>query len=172
MALSRGDDASRFTVDSPIGGLEAKTEFTIVQTGAGMEGTDRGSSSGVTLLKAFPVTGRTHQVWVSAAAVLCHACLSSATLSLRGNNCSQIRRHCAILGHPIVGDPRYGRPTPSSDDDDDDGGGDDDDATGTERLYLWASSLRLHHPISGQALFFEGCVPPSFFAWFRSEKPD
>lgn len=45
----------------------------------------------------------------------------------------QIRVHAAHLGHPVVGDRRYGRP---------------DDAT---RLHLHAWSLRLVHPTSGSS---------------------
>ena len=106
---------------------------------------------------------------------------------------SQIRRHCAILGHPIVGDLRYGaisHDAPPQDlEVDADVEGQDlslepgkctvapeadaerPDDTRATRLYLWASSLRLHHPISGQALFFESCVPSSFLKWFYNDKP-
>ncbi len=61
----------------------------------------------------------------------------------------QIRVHMAFLGHPIVGDPQYGRrredclPAPAP-----------------TRQMLHAASLTLEHPRTGKTLTFEAPLPP------------
>ena len=57
----------------------------------------------------------------------------------------QIRVHLATIGHPIVGDPKYGK-------------GD----RGRARLALHARSIAFKHPISGERLIFETKVPAYF----------
>ena len=57
----------------------------------------------------------------------------------------QIRVHLSEMGHPIIGDKRYGSKT---------------DPAG--RLGLHACSLALSHPVSGQAMVFESPLPSSF----------
>lgn len=57
----------------------------------------------------------------------------------------QIRVHLAGIGHPIVGDPKYGK-------------GD----RGRPRLALHARSIAFKHPISGDRLAFETKVPAYF----------
>jgi len=64
----------------------------------------------MTYLEASPITGRTHQ----------------------------IRVHFASMGHPIVGDTVYGKPSPV-----------------VPRQFLHALRLRVEHPVSGQTLEFE-----------------
>ena len=51
----------------------------------------------------------------------------------------QLRVHLQAIGHPIVGDPLYGR---------------DDEAGRADRLMLHATHIRLHHPLSGELLAF------------------
>ncbi len=51
----------------------------------------------------------------------------------------QLRVHLRAIGHPIVGDPLYGR---------------DDEAGRAERLMLHATHIQLHHPQSGELLSF------------------
>jgi 23S rRNA pseudouridine1911/1915/1917 synthase len=70
---------------------------------------------GYTYLEASPITGRTHQ----------------------------IRVHLASLGHPIVGDIVYGRPSK---------------LVGRQFLHAWRLTLR--HPISGAELSFEAPLAP------------
>ena len=60
----------------------------------------------------------------------------------------QIRVHLAWLGHPIVGDDRYGS-----------GGG-----RGSERLGLHALRLSVRHPRTGRLITFEAPPPPAFEA--------
>jgi 23S rRNA pseudouridine955/2504/2580 synthase len=86
-----------------------------------------------TLVHAAPKTGRTHQ----------------------------IRVHAAFLGHPIIGDDRYG-----------------DDQTnrafkqrGYKRLFLHAESLSFVHPVSGKAMTFTAPLPPDLTALLDHEKP-
>ncbi len=73
---------------------------------------------GKSLLLVRPHTGRTHQ----------------------------IRVHLAAIGHPVVGDPIYGR--------------------AGERMYLHAWKLGFYHPATGEWLEFTAPVPPEFRAWF------
>lgn len=70
---------------------------------------------GTSLLEAELSTGRTHQ----------------------------IRAHAAFVGHPIVGDPRYGSAS----------------AAPTERLYLHAVRLRFDHPIDGTPVDVKAPLP-------------
>ncbi|MBI4497179.1 MAG: RluA family pseudouridine synthase [Chloroflexi bacterium] len=72
-----------------------------------------------TLLEAEPVTGRTHQ----------------------------IRVHLAAIGHPIVGDTLYGRPTPL-----------------VPRQFLHAHGLGFRLPSSNQRVEFSAALPPDLRA--------
>jgi 23S rRNA pseudouridine955/2504/2580 synthase len=71
---------------------------------------------------------------------------------LRTGRTHQIRVHLASIGHPIVGDDKYG-----------------DDATrawfkekGLNRMFLHAKSLSFDHPITEQPLSLEAALPESF----------
>lgn len=77
------------------------------------------SSSGMSLLDCQPQTGRTHQ----------------------------IRVHLKHLGHPIVGDPLYGRRGTSP------------------RHFLHAWKISFHHPETGKTLKFLAPLPPDFPEW-------
>jgi 23S rRNA-/tRNA-specific pseudouridylate synthase len=56
--------------------------------------------------------------------------------------------HLASVGHPILGDVRYG------------GGGDDTRALGLGRPFLHAWRLAFDHPISGERIELEEPLPP------------
>jgi 23S rRNA pseudouridine1911/1915/1917 synthase len=58
---------------------------------------------------------------------------------------NQIRVHLADIGHPVVGDKKYGKKDKSH-----------------TRLALHARSLSFKHPFSGEQLTFEAEVPPYF----------
>ncbi len=74
---------------------------------------------GRTLLLVRPKTGRTHQ----------------------------IRVHLSSIGHPVVGDPLYGR--------------------GEGRLMLHAWRLSFRHPKSGEMLSFSASPPPELRRWLE-----
>ena len=86
-----------------------------------------------TLVHAAPKTGRTHQ----------------------------IRVHAAWLGHPIVGDDRYG----------------EDESNkafkkrGYKRLFLHAEQLQFVHPVTGKALHFFAPLPDDLQILLDHEKP-
>jgi 23S rRNA pseudouridine955/2504/2580 synthase len=85
-----------------------------------------------TLVEASPKTGRTHQ----------------------------IRVHAMSLGHPIVGDERYG----------------EDDANkrfrhkGYKRMFLHAQTLRFNHPVTGIAMIISAPLPPQLDKLLKHEQ--
>lgn len=78
-------------------------------------------AQGRSLLLVRPITGRTHQ----------------------------IRLHLGAIGHPVVGDPFYGK--------------------GTGPLLLHAWRLGFFHPSDGAWREFEAPPPPEFAAWLEGE---
>jgi len=72
-----------------------------------------------TLLEAAPRTGRTHQ----------------------------IRVHLSAVGHPVLGDARYG------------GGSDDARAIGLSRPFLHAWRIAFDHPVTGERIELEDALP-------------
>lgn len=73
-----------------------------------------------TLVRAIPITGRTHQ----------------------------IRVHAAAIGHPVLGDGRYGQTR-----------GGTDRTIGLKRLFLHASGLELRHPLTARTLRLHAPLP-------------
>jgi 23S rRNA pseudouridine1911/1915/1917 synthase len=65
-------------------------------------------------------------------------------LRLESGRTHQIRVHMAAIGHPVVGDARYGTP---------------DKRLGSGRFYLHAFHLAFTHPVSGQRLEFSSALP-------------
>jgi 23S rRNA pseudouridine955/2504/2580 synthase len=86
-----------------------------------------------TLVEASPKTGRTHQ----------------------------IRVHALSLGHPIIGDERYGQ----------------DDTNkyfrnkGYKRMFLHAQTLRFNHPVTGIAMIISAPLPPQLDDLLKNEQP-
>ena len=97
-------------IDAPIGRYEELREWNVMENGKLSESRFRVIErlSDKTLLELEPVTGRTNQ----------------------------LRIHCAHIGHPIVGDKRYG-------------------GTEFERMCLHASRISFWHPNGGEKLEFE-----------------
>jgi 23S rRNA pseudouridine1911/1915/1917 synthase len=121
LALATGDIPRGSTVDAPIGRHPTRrTTMAIVATGKAarthIEVLERFGLA--TLLRCRLETGRTHQ----------------------------IRVHLASLGHPLVGDPAYGRrgPIPFS------------------RQALHAARLALVHPATGRDCRWESPLPEDF----------
>ena len=61
----------------------------------------------------------------------------------------QIRVHLSAIGHPVVGDPRYGGAR---------------NAVHSPRPWLHAQSLAFVHPVTGEAMSFESKVPSDLLA--------
>ena len=101
-------------IDAPIGRDPNNRKRMLVHGAAAREAQTsyrvRERLRGYTYIEASPITGRTHQ----------------------------IRVHLASLGHPVVGDAVYGRPTKL-----------------VSRQFLHAWRLALRHPVDGRELTFE-----------------
>jgi 23S rRNA pseudouridine1911/1915/1917 synthase len=122
LALVRGKvEHDRFAVDAPLARRGARI---VVLRGEGrpaetdLEVQERFGER-ATLLEAAPRTGRTHQ----------------------------IRVHLAAVGHPVLGDGRYG------------GGGDEARRLGLARPFLHAWRLSFTHPRTGQEVEVEEPLP-------------
>lgn len=76
---------------------------------------------------------------------------SLVELNLETGRKNQIRVHMQDLGHPIVGDGRYGR---------------EDSANPLGRLALHAFKLCFYHPVTGEEMRFETPYPSAFKALF------
>jgi 23S rRNA pseudouridine1911/1915/1917 synthase len=126
LALARGSVADDdFAVEAPLGRRAAR--IVVDPTGGRHAETRfhvRTRFPHATLLEAAPRTGRTHQ----------------------------IRVHLKAIGHPIVGDRRYG------------GAGAEARQLGLERPFLHASRIRLIHPITGQTIDLEEPIPDDLHA--------
>ena len=126
-ALAAGDIARGGTIDAPIGRHPSRrTTMAVVATGKpARTHYDVIERFGVaTLLACRLETGRTHQ----------------------------IRVHLASLGHPLVGDPAYGKRSPVP----------------FARQALHAARLGLDHPATGRACEWHSALPPDFAALLES----
>ncbi|MFL5790718.1 MAG: RluA family pseudouridine synthase [Actinomycetota bacterium] len=121
LALVRGAPVHEdFRVEAPLGRRAAKIVVDRVGGRAAATGfTVLERLERATLLEAAPETGRTHQ----------------------------IRVHLQAVGHPIIGDGRYG------------GGGDDARRLGLHRPFLHAWRLDLVHPFTGSPVHVEEPLP-------------
>jgi 23S rRNA pseudouridine1911/1915/1917 synthase len=122
LALVRGVVPNdRFEVDAPLGRAGARVR--VDATGGRAAATAfevRERFERATLLEARPRTGRTHQ----------------------------IRVHLSAVGHPVLGDRRYG------------GAGEDARALGLDRPFLHAWRIAFDHPVTGERLDLEDPLPP------------
>jgi len=121
LALVRGaTEHESFTVDAP---LDRRGPRVVVHEETGRAAETRFEVrerlGRCTLLEAAPRTGRTHQ----------------------------IRVHLRAIGHPILGDGRYG------------GGGDDARRLGLDRPFLHSWRLALRHPMTGEEVAVEEPLP-------------
>ncbi len=76
-----------------------------------------------------PLDGREAHTVYRVERYLAESGISTVTLSIRTGRFHQIRRHMEAIGHPIIGDPRYGANNKN-----------------TTGLRLWATSLRFKCP--------------------------
>jgi len=71
-------------------------------------------------------------------------------LKLESGRTHQIRVHMAAIGHPVVGDARYGTPERS---------------LGSGRFFLHAFRLEFTHPVSGERMEFSAPLPDDLSAF-------
>jgi 23S rRNA pseudouridine1911/1915/1917 synthase len=121
LALVRGrTDHDVFTVDAP---LDRRGPRVVVRAETGRAAATsfevRERLERATMLESVPRTGRTHQ----------------------------IRAHLRAIGHPILGDGRYG------------GAGDDARALGLVRPFLHSWKIRFAHPVTGELVEVEEPLP-------------
>ena len=121
LALVRGvTDQDRFEVDAPLGRRGASIRLDLAGGRAAATGFDvLERFTTATLLDAAPRTGRTHQ----------------------------IRVHLSAVGHPILGDARYG------------GGGDQAGRLGLARPFLHSAKIGFEHPVTGERIELEDPLP-------------
>jgi 23S rRNA pseudouridine1911/1915/1917 synthase len=120
-ALVRGRvETDRFTIDAPL--ARRLGRVTVSRPGGVASSTEvevLERLAGSTLVEARPRTGRTHQ----------------------------IRVHLSSVGHPVLGDRRYG------------GGGDDARRLGLSRPFLHARAVSFVHPATGEPISVEDPLP-------------
>ncbi|MEZ5741716.1 MAG: RluA family pseudouridine synthase [Burkholderiaceae bacterium] len=85
--------------------------------------------------------------------------VSLVALRLETGRTHQIRVHMAALGHPLLGDAKYGEFALNR----------ELARRGHDRMYLHAARLQLHHPVSGQSLTLDATMPDSFRALLEPE---
>lgn len=121
LALVRGGvEHDRFEVEAPLGRAGARIRVDPARGRAASTGFTVVERLGrATLLEAAPRTGRTHQ----------------------------IRVHLSSVGHPILGDRRYG------------GGGDQARELGLERPFLHSWRVGFDHPVTGRRIELEDPLP-------------
>ena len=123
-------------IDAPIGrDPNHRQRMTILHGGQGREAQTRyrvrehlaGDAASYTFLEATLITGRTHQ----------------------------IRVHLASLGHPVVGDVVYGKPSSL-----------------VPRQFLHAWRLTFEHPVTAQELSLEAPLPPDLQEGLSALSPE
>src|SRR5581483_732960 len=77
-------------------------------------------------------------------------------LSLQSGRTHQIRVHMAAIGHPVVGDVRYGTADPVK-------------LLAPGRFFLHAFSLAFDHPASGTRLRFSSPLPPDLEGYLAGQ---
>ncbi len=77
-------------------------------------------------------------------------------LALQSGRTHQIRVHMAAIGHPVVGDARYGLP---------------DKRLGSGRFFLHAFRLAFTHPSTGERLEFTSPLPEDLRAFLHAVRP-
>jgi 23S rRNA pseudouridine955/2504/2580 synthase len=78
-------------------------------------------------------------------------------VELRTGRTHQIRVHLSHLGHPILGDEKYGDFILNR----------DLQKTGLKRMFLHAASMRFNHPVSGEALMLQSPLPEELHKYLR-----
>ncbi len=91
---------------------------------------------------------------LSTVSSLRNECLAMVLLEPKTGRTHQLRKHCAEIGHPIVGDQLYGE---------------SGNVMKHKGLFLVATSLQFTHPISGEQMDISIPVPAKFEALMKRE---
>jgi 23S rRNA pseudouridine955/2504/2580 synthase len=87
----------------------------------------------------------------------------------------QLRAHMAEIGHPVVGDSKYGG---RGQDNPGDGWGAQLGGAVSRKLHLHARSIAFDHPVTGERMCFTAPLPPhmartwAMFGWSEAAVPD
>jgi 23S rRNA pseudouridine1911/1915/1917 synthase len=123
-------ESNRGTVDAPIGRSARTPTRMAVRTGG------RSARTHYEVVERFADTAQ-------------------LAVQLETGRTHQIRVHLAAIGHPVLGDPVYGRPDARS-----------------PRPFLHASSLKLAHPVTGAPLQFTAPLPADLLEVLTRLDPD
>jgi len=115
----------------------------------------RGVLAGDEHTVAEPVAGRRALTHVSV--VTRFAAATLVRCRLETGRTHQIRLHARHLGHPVLGDRRYGEVGPAAGD--------------PPRMALHAAVLGFQHPVTGEALRFESPWPEDLAPWLAGLAP-
>jgi 23S rRNA pseudouridine1911/1915/1917 synthase len=99
-----------------------------------------------------PIDGKAAVTQLERQLVLASCSWLKATLETGRTH--QIRKHLQGLGHPVLGDPRYGTRSKNA----------------PPRMALHARRLAFAHPISGEALDFEAPLPAELASWLETQR--
>jgi 23S rRNA pseudouridine1911/1915/1917 synthase len=88
--------------------------------------------------------------------------LSLLELTLETGRKHQIRVQLASRGHPVQGDPKYGRGGPKAR-----ANGKEHQGSAQDRLYLHAAGMKFIHPRNRKVIAVDCPPPPDFFAIFK-----
>jgi 23S rRNA pseudouridine1911/1915/1917 synthase len=119
-----------------------------VENNEGVIDAPLGRSNRQPMRRAVVTEGKPARTWYRVLQRLPEANLTLLACTLETGRTHQIRVHLEAIGHPVVGDDRYGR-----------GGGGVREMFGLDRPFLHAETLGFEHPTTGEWMRFQTPLP-------------